>query len=118
LSVEQLSQLAEMGLAAERVLGRAADVEWAFDASRLWLLQARAVTASGGHLPQVEFGSKWNEEACRGRLVFWSNHNVRETMPYPHTPLSWSLWKNFLFPQMLAAIGVYSNADLARLEEV
>ncbi len=102
----RLDELARLGLAAERLLGRAADVEWAFDGDRLWLLQARAVTAAGPPRPSVEYGSRWNEEACRGRLTFWSHHNFRETMPYPHTPFSWSFWKYLLLPQAAVLAGI------------
>ncbi len=116
LSAAHLAELAELGLRAERMLGRAADIEWALDSEQLWLLQARSVTAVGGQGPAVEFGSRWNEEACRGRLLFWSNHNVRETMPYPHTPFSWSLWKQLLLPMMLRAMGFYGSREMHQLE--
>jgi rifampicin phosphotransferase len=102
----RLAELARLGLAAERLLGRAADIEWALAESRLYLLQARAVTAAGPRLPEVHFGSRWNAEHCRGRLIFWSNHNVRETMPYPHTPFSWSLWNYLVFPNIGRVLGV------------
>ncbi len=102
----QLHELARLGLEAERLLGRAADVEWAFDGERLWLLQARAVTVAGPPRPSVEYGSLWNEEACRGRLTFWSNYNARETMPYPHAPFSWSFWRHLLLPQVPVLLGM------------
>jgi pyruvate,water dikinase len=105
-----LAELAELGLRAERLLGRAADVEWALAAGKLWLLQARSVTALGGAPPQVEYGSKWDEEACRGKLTFFSNHNFRETMPYPHTPFSASVWRDLFWRLMLASV---AGADAA-----
>lgn len=106
LTPARLAELARLGLAAERLLGRAADIEWALADSHIFLLQARAVTVSGPRLPEIHFGSRWNAEHCRDRLIFWSNHNVRETMPYPHTPFSWSLWNYLVFPNIGRVLGV------------
>ncbi len=100
-----LAELARLGMAAERLLGRAADIEWASTGGRVYLLQARAVTAAGPRLPEVRFGSRWNSEHCRDRLTIWANHNLRETMPYPHTPFSWSFWNYLVFPSMAAVMG-------------
>lgn len=106
LTAAPLAELARLGLTAERLLGRAADVEWALAGGRIYLLQARAVTAAGPRLPEVHYGSRWNAEHCRDRLTIWSNFNVRETMPYPHTPFSWSFWNYFVFPSMGAVLGL------------
>jgi pyruvate,water dikinase len=106
-----LGELARLGLAAERLLGRAADIEWALAAGRIYLLQARSVTAAGPRLPVVHYGSRWNAEQSRGRLTVWSNLNVRETMPYPHTPLSWSFWNFLAFPSVAVLFGVYSPRE-------
>jgi pyruvate,water dikinase len=106
LRPERLAELARLGLAAERLLGRAADIEWALAGGRLHLLQARAVTAAGPVLPEIRFGSRWNAEHCRGRLIIWANHNLRENMPYPHTPFSWSFWNYLVFPCMTPILGL------------
>ena len=117
LSPAQIAELAGLGLRAERLLGRAADIEWAADAERIWLLQSRAVTAAGGALPHIEYASDWNATACKDRLIFLSQHNLRETMPYPHAPLSWAIWKRYLFPTMLRTMGVYGQRDVLDLEQ-
>jgi phosphoenolpyruvate synthase/pyruvate phosphate dikinase len=106
-----LAELARLGLAAERLLGRAADIEWAVAGDRLHLLQARAVTAAGPVLPEIRFGSRWNAEHCRGRLTIWANHNMRETMPYPHTPFSWSFWNYLVFPSMAPVLGLMDPGE-------
>jgi len=111
LSPATLAELAELGLRAERILGRAADVEWAFAQEKLWLLQARSVTALGPRPPQIDYGSKWDEDACRGKLTFFSNHNFRETMPYPHTPFSKSIWKDLFGPLFLSAVAGRKAAE-------
>ncbi len=111
LTPERLAELARLGLAAERLLGRAADIEWALAGDQIYLLQARAVTAAGPRIPEVHFGSRWNAEHSRDRLIFWANHNVRETMPYPHTPFSWSFWNYLVFPHWIAAFGLIEPGE-------
>jgi pyruvate,water dikinase len=117
LTSARLAELARLGLTAERLLGRAADIEWALADGRFYLLQARAVTAAGPRLPEIRFGSRWNAEHCRGRLIYWGNYNLRETMPYPHTPFSRSFWNYLLLPHGLAATGLSSPADAEKPDE-
>ncbi len=117
LSAKRLAELARLGLAAERLLGRAADVEWALADGRFSLLQARAVTAADPRVPEVQFGSRWNAEHCRGKVIFWANHNVRETMPYPHTPFSWSFWKCLVLPQMAVGITLLDPEEIDKADE-
>jgi phosphoenolpyruvate synthase/pyruvate phosphate dikinase len=111
LEPARLAELARLGLASERLLGRAADIEWALARGRVFLLQARAVTAAGPRLPEVHFGSRWNAEHCRGKLTIWANHNVRETMPYPHMPFSWSFWNYLVFPSMARVLGMVGQKE-------
>jgi len=101
-----LAQVAELGLACERLLGRAADVEWAVAEGRVFLLQARTVTAAGSRAPVVRFGSRWNAKYAQGRLIFWGNYNLRDTMPYPHPPFSWSFWNYLVLPSIYQASGL------------
>jgi phosphoenolpyruvate synthase/pyruvate phosphate dikinase len=130
LMAERLAQLGDLGLAAERLLGRAADIEWAFGweaiggaipseplSPSFYLLQARAVTAAGPRLPEIRFGSRWNAEHCRGRLIYWGHHNLRENMPYPQTPFSRSFWNYLLQPHLGAAMGLLTPEDARNPDE-
>jgi pyruvate,water dikinase len=38
-------ELLGLGLRIEQLLGGPQDIEWAYDAGRLWILQARPITA-------------------------------------------------------------------------
>jgi pyruvate,water dikinase len=61
LSPEFLTRLAEHVLAAEKAFGSALDVEWTWDGTTLWLVQARAlssVVASEESLPHC-CGTSW-----------------------------------------------------------
>lgn len=106
-----LAELAALGLSCERLLGRAADIEWAVAGGRLYLLQVRAVTATGTRLPVVRFGSRWNAEFAKTHLVFWGNYNLRDTMPYPHTPFSWSFWNYLVMPSLLLGTGFIDEVE-------
>ena len=106
-----LPQLAELGLECERLLGRAADVEWAISGGSVFLLQARSVTAAGLRKPIVRFGSSFNAEFAKTHLVFWGNYNLRDTMPFPHTPFSWSFWNYLTMPSMLKSAGFIDRID-------
>jgi len=106
-----LGQIAELGLACERLLGRAADVEWAVAGGNIFLLQARTVTAAGTRAPVVRFGSRFNAEFAKTHLVFWGNYNMRDTMPFPHTPFSWSFWNYLVMPCFLKGAGFIEHAD-------
>ncbi len=106
-----LAELACLGLTAERLLGRAADIEWAVAGGRTYLLQARAVTAAGPRVPVVRYGSRWNAEHCRDRLIFWGNYNLRDTMPYPHTAFSWSFWNYLVFPSLAHGGGLLADDE-------
>jgi phosphoenolpyruvate synthase/pyruvate phosphate dikinase len=46
-----------LGCGVERHYGRAQDIEWAFDAERLWLLQSRDETVWTGKRPRREVAS-------------------------------------------------------------
>jgi len=54
LTDEEARLLAELGREIERHYGSPQDTEWAFDAEgRVWVLQARPVTAAGGQAPPL-----------------------------------------------------------------
>ncbi len=106
-----LVEIADLGLACERLLGRAADVEWAVANGRVFLLQARTVTAAGTRAPVVRYGSRFNAEFAKDHLMFWGNYNMRDTMPFPHTPFSWSFWNYLVMPCFLKGAGFIEHAD-------
>ncbi len=111
LLAPMLGEIAEMGLACERLLGRAADVEWAVAGGRVFLLQARTVTAAGSRAPVVHYGSRFNAAFAKNHLMFWGNYNMRDTMPFPHTPFSWSFWNYLVMPCFLKGAGFIEHAE-------
>jgi rifampicin phosphotransferase len=71
-------RLHALGLRVERVFGVPQDIEWAEWSGRLYLLQARPVTAN-----------------ARPRRTVWSNTNVGEALPGVGTPFTWGFIKSF-----------------------
>ena len=77
--------------------GRPLDLEWAIDAGgTLWWLQERPITS---WRPPPEYRVERSApDADDGPITVWSNWNVRETMPEPLHPLTWSLWRETILP--------------------
>ncbi len=83
---------------AER-FGRPLDLEWAIDAGgKLWWLQARPITV---FLPPQKWEiSRSAPDANDGPVTLWSNWNVRETLPQPLYPLTWTVWRDVMLPMV------------------
>ena len=78
LSRERLESLAEIAVLLEKLDGAPWDVEFACDAEKTWVVQARPVTGLG-------FPEEGDAETV------WSNVNVGEALPGVATPLTWSV---------------------------
>src|SRR5439155_1606554 len=84
LSGHEALELAALAKRVERGLGRPVDIEWALDGSATWLLQARAIPASGA-------GFRLTERTC-----VWSRANFKETMPEVPSPLGLAFLQEFM----------------------
>ncbi|MBO0696868.1 MAG: hypothetical protein J2P46_00605 [Zavarzinella sp.] len=92
LTDEQLAQLAELGRRVETFYGDARDVEWAIAGGRLWLLQARPITAAGAAERKATRRATIDRLTAlieRGGTV-WSRTNLVEVLREP-TPMTWAL---------------------------
>lgn len=84
LADDLLSALARLVMRVHWALGEGQDpqdVEWAFDGSMFWLLQARPVT----RLP------RWSFPGVPAGPTVWSNANIGDSLPNPVTTLTWSV---------------------------
>lgn len=77
LTPSQVRELAEIGISIERKLGRPQDIEWAFDADGVHLLQTRPITA----LPPSTVD-------CRP--IIWDNSSTLESYSGVTLPLTFS----------------------------
>ena len=111
LAEDQQRQLATIARGVETAMGGARDVEWAYAFApdqphrpRLFLLQARPITAEGSEqVPDT----------------VWTNANVGEALPGVATPLTWSIIADFSrrgFEQAFGTLGltVPDDCELVR----
>jgi phosphohistidine swiveling domain-containing protein len=96
LTDTQLSQLAELGRRVEHFYGGPRDVEWAIADGRVYLLQARPITA--GNEREAVRREVIAVTAALGGTV-WVRYNLSESLPEP-TPMTWAVVR-----RMLAADG-------------
>jgi phosphohistidine swiveling domain-containing protein len=95
LSEERVLALAEIAVRLEKLEPTPWDVEFACDADKTWIVQARPVTGRG-------FPSGGDEDTV------WSTVNVGEALPGVATPLTWSVAGAFSeagFRSAFAALG-------------
>jgi phosphohistidine swiveling domain-containing protein len=103
-------EAARLAVEAQEVFGCPVDVEWAFDGERVWLLQARPITACGS-APADRVcapGSPMEQQ------TIWSNVNTGEILPDVATPMTWTLIHSHaddLFAGMMGALGARVEAD-------
>lgn len=100
----------------EEKFGHPMDLEWAVDGRGVvWWLQARPVTVTAA--PPEYVIRHATEDGNDFPVTVWSNWNVRETMPDPLYPLSWTFWRDAILPRVVSlATGVpFSSPFLPRL---
>lgn len=85
----QLFSLARTAKHVEQAFGHPIDLEWAFDAEQLWLVQARPITV----LPS----SNLTNDDCE-----WSRTNFKETLPELPSLLSLSFLERFMDRHILS----------------
>jgi len=98
LTAEQVRELSEVGRGVEAAFGGPQDVEWAWEGGRLFVLQARPITA----------GKDLGKKTPEGGAV-WTNANVGEALPGVGTPFTWSIIGSFSrvgFDRALGALGL------------
>ncbi|MBI2837835.1 MAG: hypothetical protein HYX75_05950 [Acidobacteria bacterium] len=95
-------------------IGYPLDLEWAFDPTgTLWWLQARPITAAR---PAPSYMIQRScQDANDGPVTVWSNWNVRETLPDPMYPLTWTYWRDVLLPVITHQVtGIPRSSELLR----
>ncbi|MCE3223423.1 MAG: putative Phosphoenolpyruvate synthase [Nitrospira sp.] len=90
LSDGQLFDLALLAKQIEAAFRHPIDLEWAWDAQRLWILQSRPITA-------VRPSHALTNDECE-----WTRANFKETMPELPSPLGLSYLEQFMDAYMIA----------------
>ncbi len=97
LRTAEAAEIASGSAALEMALGQPLDLEWAIDQEgTLWWLQARPITALKP-APSLVIRRSC-PGANDGPVTVWSNWNVRETVPDPMSPLTFSFWIESVLP--------------------
>ncbi|MBS0171836.1 MAG: hypothetical protein JSR62_15930 [Nitrospira sp.] len=84
LSDGQLHELAQLSKQVERAFGHPIDLEWAWDTERVWVVQARPMTA-------VQPLKTLTNDECE-----WTRANLKETLPELPSPLGLSFLERFM----------------------
>ncbi|MFI5307884.1 MAG: PEP/pyruvate-binding domain-containing protein, partial [Polyangiales bacterium] len=116
LDEHMLTQLVTLGRRVEEHFGDARDIEFAIAGDSIYLLQARAVTATPLR-PARSRGFRRKRVGADTSAAVWSNLNVGEALPGVATPLTWSVLSEFSelgFREAFAALGCKVQKD-ARL---
>lgn len=104
LTAAQAKEIAEMARRCEMAFGTPQDIEWAFDANGLHILQSRPITTR--LLPPSN---------CDTTLTIFDNSNIVESYPGMVSPLTYSFAVHVydrVYRAFLALLGV-SNATIA-----
>lgn len=91
LGMAQVADLASIGVQIEALYGQPMDVEWALHDGKVYILQARPITALREQQPALE---EWND-SLKGDFL-WTNSNLGEAVPDVMTPCTWSLMQMFI----------------------
>lgn len=90
LSKKTLIELVMIGKKIRKIFHSPQDIEWAFQNDRLYILQARPLTAA------VRSSGKQN--------MVWCNANLRETIPDPISPMGYSFFNEIWLPDIIINI--------------
>ena len=97
LGKTEAARIASEASSLEEKFGSPLDLEWAVDdTGDLWWLQARPITSLKE--PPSYVIRRSAEGADAGPVTVWSNWNVRETVPDPMMPLTFTFWTDVVLP--------------------
>ena len=107
LEPAQAVELARLGVKIEQLYGQAMDIEWAMCDGRIFIVQARPVTA----LPESRAALEWKVPRAGGRYF---RSSVAELLPEPLSPLfttlALPLWNEATQKMMAQAMGLQSGS--------
>ena len=90
LTESELFDVASLAKRVEQAFGAPVDMEWAFEADGLWILQARPITA-------VRPSADLTDGECE-----WSRTNFKETMPEIPSPMGLAFLEHFMDAYILS----------------
>ncbi len=107
LDPQQTAELARLGMKIEQLYGQPMDIEWAMCDGRIFIVQARPVTA----LPEPHAALEWKIPRAGARYF---RQSVAELLPEPLSPLfatlALPLWTDATLKAMEEALGLRSDS--------
>jgi pyruvate,water dikinase len=107
LAPEGAAELARLGIQIEQLYGQPMDIEWAMCEGRIFILQARPVTA----LPEARASLDWTVPRAGARYM---RQSVAELLPEPLSPLfatlALPLWNEETQQVLTQSLGIRSDA--------
>ncbi|MGL4419756.1 MAG: PEP/pyruvate-binding domain-containing protein, partial [Gemmataceae bacterium] len=98
LTPKQLEKLVALGRQLEAHEGAPRDIEWAFAAEQLFLLQSRPLTVHTSSADRRTVAIEQCRRTAAADGTVWAVDNLTELIPEP-TPLTWGLLQRLLGPQ-------------------
>jgi pyruvate,water dikinase len=103
LEPAQVTELARLGATIEQLYGQPMDIEWAMCDGRIFIVQARPITA----LPDARAALEWKLPHAGARYI---RQSVAELLPEPLSPLfatmAWPVWNEATQQIMVQAMGI------------
>ncbi len=107
LEPAQAAELARLGVKIEQLYGQAMDIEWAISDGRIFIVQARPVTA----LPEPHAALEWKVPRKGARYL---RNSVAELLPEPLSPLfatmALPLWQEATQQKISQSMGLQSDS--------
>ena len=94
LTPECVMKLWALGRDVAAHFGSPQDIEWAISDGKVFLLQARPITALDDTAEQTALIAEARSTLGQSGRGPWVLHNLAETLPHP-TPLTWSILRRF-----------------------
>lgn len=113
-------EVAAMARRAATHFGSPQDIEWAFDARGLHMLQSRPITTLGGVERDPLLSSPVQREEPRGQsaeeLTIWDNSNIVESYPGVTSPLTFS-FARYVYSHVYQAFSRLMGVPAADVDE-
>ena len=108
LKSAQVLAIAQVVRTIQTKFGRPQDIEWAYDRSRLFVLQTRPITTTPPAPEPLEivYGSAATPKLIHDTPIVWSNFNLNETMPFPQPMLNWCVWNDQALPRFIEMLSI------------
>lgn len=116
LGEAERAEVATMARRAAEHFGRPQDIEWAFDARGLHMLQSRAITTLESFTAHPDVRRDERSKSDESDLTIWDNSNIVESYPGVTSPLTFS-FARYVYAHVYQAFSRLMGVPGADVEE-